>query len=83
MVLANFFESMVTNEILQILVFSLFFGFALCALKNRPVTIVHFIEELAHAMLKLTECVMLVAPMGVFGAVAAAITTQGIGVLAM
>jgi Na+/H+-dicarboxylate symporter len=79
----SFFESMATNEILQILVFSLFFGFALAALKERPaVTIVRFIGELAHAMLKLTEYVMLFAPLGVFGAVAAAITTQGIGVLA-
>ena len=79
----SFFESMATNEILQILVFSLFFGFALTALKDRPaVTIVKFIDELAHAMLKLTGYVMYAAPLGVFGAVAAAITTQGIGVLA-
>lgn len=79
----SFFESMATNEILQILVFSLLFGFALAALKERPaVTIVRFIDELAHAMLKLTGFVMLFAPLGVFGAVAAAITTQGIGVLA-
>ena len=46
----SFFESMATNEILQILVFSLFFGFALAALKERPaVTLVRFIGELAHA----------------------------------
>jgi Na+/H+-dicarboxylate symporter len=76
-------EAMATNEILQILVFSLFFGFALTALRSRPATtIVNFVDELAHAMLKLTEYVMLFAPLGVFGAVAAAITTQGIGVLA-
>jgi Na+/H+-dicarboxylate symporter len=79
----SFFEAMATNEILQILVFSLFFGFALTGLKDKPaVTVTRFIEELAHAMLKLTEYVMLFAPMGVFGAVAAAITTQGIGMLA-
>ena len=78
----SFFESMATNEILQILVFSLFFGFALASLKERPATIIGFVDELAHAMLKLTEFVMLLAPVGVFGAVAAAITTQGIGVLA-
>jgi len=79
----SFFEAMATNEILQILVFSLFFGFALTALKEKPaVTITQFIHELAHAMLKVTEYVMLFAPVGVFGAVAAAITTQGIGVLA-
>ena len=79
----SFFEAMATNEILQILVFSLFFGFALTALGDRrAVTIEKFIDELAHAMLKLTEYVMYFAPLGVFGAVAAAITTQGIGVLA-
>ena len=79
----SFFEAMATNEILQILVFSLFFGFALTALGDkRAVTIEKFIDELAHAMLKLTEYVMYAAPLGVFGAVAAAITTQGIGVLA-
>jgi Na+/H+-dicarboxylate symporter len=78
----SFFEAMATNEILQILVFSLFFGLAVAALKERPaVTITKFVDELAHAMLKLTDFVMLFAPMGVFGAVAAAITTQGIGVL--
>ena len=78
----SFFEAMATNEILQILVFSLFFGLAVAALKERPaVTITKFVDELAHVMLKLTDFVMLFAPMGVFGAVAAAITTQGIGVL--
>jgi len=79
----SFFEAMATNEILQILVFSLFFGFSLTALKARPaVIIVGFIGELAHAMIQLTGFVMLAAPLGVFGAVAAAITTQGIGILA-
>jgi Na+/H+-dicarboxylate symporter len=79
----SIFEAMATNEILQILVFSIFFGVALAALKDRPaVTITRFIDELGHAMLKLTEYVMLFAPVGVFGAVAAAITTQGIGILA-
>jgi Sodium:dicarboxylate symporter family len=67
----SFFESMAGNEILQILVFSLFFGFALTALKGRPATtIIKFIDELAHAMLKLTEYVMYFAPVGVFGAIA-------------
>jgi Na+/H+-dicarboxylate symporter len=76
-------DSMAKNEILQILVFSIFFGVALAALKDRPAaTIQRFVEELGHAMLKLTGYVMLFAPVGVFGAIAAAITTQGIGILA-
>lgn len=79
----SFFEAMATNEILQILVFSLFFGLSLTAMtEKRATTIVGFVDELAHVMLKLTGYVMLFAPMGVFGAVAAAITTQGIGMLA-
>ena len=79
----SFFEAMATNEILQILVFSLFLGFALTGMHHRPaVTMVKFIDEFAHVMLKLTGYVMWFAPLGVFGAVAAAITVQGIGVLA-
>ena len=79
----SFFEAMSTNEILQILVFSVFFGIALTAFRDKKAaTVVSFISELAHAMLTLTGYVMLFAPIGVFGAVAAAITTQGIGVLA-
>ena len=79
----SFFEAMASNEILQILVFSVFFGVAITALKEKTATtVVAFIDEVAHAMLKVTEYVMLFAPLGVFGAVAAAITTQGIGVLA-
>jgi Na+/H+-dicarboxylate symporter len=79
----SIFEAMATNEILQILVFSIFFGVALAALGDRPaVTVTRFVDELGHAMLKLTGYVMLFAPVGVFGAIAAAITTQGIGILA-
>jgi len=79
----SFFEAMSGNEILQILVFSVFFGLALTAVGRKHVaTVVSFVTELAHAMLKVTGYVMLFAPVGVFGAVAAAITTQGIGVLA-
>jgi Na+/H+-dicarboxylate symporter len=79
----SFFEAMSSNEILQILVFSVFFGIAVTALKEKTAkTVVAFIDEVAHAMLKVTEYVMLFAPIGVFGAVAAAITTQGIVVLA-
>jgi Na+/H+-dicarboxylate symporter len=80
---SSFFAAMASNEILQILVFSCFFGFAIASLKGEPaVTITHFVGELAEVMLKVTDFVMWVAPVGVFGAVAAAITVQGLGVLA-
>jgi Na+/H+-dicarboxylate symporter len=79
----SIFESMARNEILQILVFSVFFGFAIGSLKDQTAeTIVKSIEELVHVMLKITDFVMRFAPVGVFGAMASAITLQGIGVLA-
>ena len=78
----SFFEAMATNEILQILVFSCFFGFALASLRSQPATTVKlFISELVPVMLKVTDFVMWAAPAGVFGAVAAAITVQGLDVL--
>ncbi len=78
----SFFEAMATNEILQILVFSCFFGFAIASLKSEPAkTVTSFIGELVPVMLKVTDFVMWFAPAGVFGAVAAAITTQGLGIL--
>ena len=82
MVPRSFFEAMATNEILQILIFSCFFGFALASMKGEPaVTIVRFCHELVGVMLKVTDYVMWFAPIGIFGALAAAITTQGLGVL--
>jgi Na+/H+-dicarboxylate symporter len=79
----SFFEAMAGNEILQILVFSIFFGAALSAFKDETAaTITKILQELVHVMLKLTGIVMLAAPMGVFGAIASAIAVQGLGVLA-
>ena len=76
------FEAMANNNILQILVFSIFFGFAIASLKGQQATtLVGWIDELVHVMLKLTDFVMRLAPFGVFAAVAAVITTQGLGVL--
>ncbi|GJG93729.1 dicarboxylate/amino acid:cation symporter [Cupriavidus pauculus] len=78
----SFVEAMATNEVLQIVVFSLFFGFALGTLKDgvgKPV--LASIDGLGHIMLKVTNYVMAFAPVGVFGAVAAVITAQGLGVL--
>ena len=79
----SIFEAMATNSVLQIVVFSLFFGFALSSLKHKTgKSLIISIEELVHVMIKITDYVMLFAPVGVFAAVAAAITVQGIGVLA-
>jgi proton glutamate symport protein len=75
-------DSMAKGEVLQIVVFAFIFG-AACAtvgLKARPV--VEFCESLAEVMFRYTNYVMLFAPFGVFGAMAATIGDKGIGVLA-
>src|SRR5258708_29372685 len=73
---------MAQNEVLQILVFSLFFGFAIASFKGRAGQhLIGPIEDLGKMMLRVTDFVMRFASLGVFGAVAAAITVQGIGVL--
>jgi Na+/H+-dicarboxylate symporter len=75
-------QAMAGNEVLQILVFSIFFGFALSSLKNSLArTIAASIDELVPLMLRFTDYVMRFAPFGVFAAMAAVITTQGVGVL--
>jgi Na+/H+-dicarboxylate symporter len=78
----NIFEAMAANEILQILVFAVFFGLALGHLHNQTArSLVCTMEEVVHVMLKVTDYVMRFAPIGVFGAVAGIITTQGLGMI--
>ena len=73
---------MADNEILQILVFSVFFGFALVSFKDDTAqTIVKSISELVHVMLRITDYVMRLAPLAVFAAIASVITVQGLEVL--
>lgn len=78
----NFFEAMANNEILQILVFSLFFGIALGQLRDHGArTLADTIEGAVPVMLKVTDYVMRFAPIGVFAAVANVITTEGLSIL--
>lgn len=78
----NIFQAMAANEILQILVFAVFFGLALGQLHNQAArSLVTTLEEVGQAMLKVTDYVMRFAPIGVFGAVAGIIATQGLGML--
>ena len=72
----SFAEAMANNEILQIVVFSMFFGVALAALGERAKTLVAAIDELAHAMLKITGYVMKLAPLAVMAAMAATVAVN-------
>jgi Na+/H+-dicarboxylate symporter len=74
-------EAMSTNEILQIVVFSIFFGVGTAALGEKAKAIVEGIEQLAHVILKVTGYVMTTAPIAVFAAMTAIIATQGLGIL--
>ena len=74
-------EAMATNEILQIVVFSLFFGVACAALGDRAKALVEGIEQLSHVILTITGYIMKLAPLAVFASMAAIVTTQGLGIL--
>ena len=76
-------DAMARNDILQILVFSLFFGLGLGALKHdaRVKVVVQAIDGMVPVMLRLTNYVMRAAPFGVFGAIASAVTLRGLDVL--
>lgn len=74
-------EAMATNEILQIVVFSAFFSIAVAVLGKKAEGIVDLLDQVAHAMLKVTGYVMAFAPIAVFAALANVVTTQGLGVL--
>jgi len=75
-------EAMAQNEILQIVVFSMFFGIALSALGEKGKTLVLMIDELSHAMLKITGYVMKFAPVAVASAMAATVAVNGLEILA-
>jgi Na+/H+-dicarboxylate symporter len=77
----SFAEAMANNEILQIVVFSMFFGIALAALGKKAERLVSLIEELSHAMLKITGYVMKLAPIAVMAAMAATVSVNGLAIL--
>ena len=73
----SIFEAMSTNEILPIVVFSLFFGIAVTAVGERGRPVVRGVEALVQVMLQITNYVMRFAPLAVFTAVASALAERG------
>jgi Na+/H+-dicarboxylate symporter len=78
---ASFIDAMAKNEILQIVVFSLFFGVATAAIGEKGKIIISFMDAAAHVILKVTGYVMSLAPLAVFGAMTAIIAKQGLSIL--
>jgi Na+/H+-dicarboxylate symporter len=75
-------EAMANNEILQIVVFSVFVGTAVAAIDDRAPAVLALVEQVSAIMLKVTGYVMKTAPLAIFAALASTIATQGIDVLA-
>lgn len=77
----SIFDAMAKNEILQIVVFSVFVGTAVAALDDKAPAVMHVVEQAASIMLKVTEFVMKLAPFAIFAALASTIATQGLEML--
>lgn len=71
-------EAMANNEILQIVIFSIFFGIATAALGDYARPLIKALDVASHIILKMVGYVMKFAPVGVFGAIAAVIATNGL-----
>ncbi|MBS1652381.1 MAG: dicarboxylate/amino acid:cation symporter [Bacteroidetes bacterium] len=74
-------RSMASNDVLPIVVFSIFFGIACATIGSISKIVIDFFESLSHIMFKITDFVMRFAPIGVFGAITAVVIQQGIDVL--
>ncbi len=74
-------EAMANNEIIQIVIFSIFFGLAAASMGDYAKPVTNFIEVLSHIVLKMVNYVMKFAPMGVFGAIAGVFAIKDINEL--
>lgn len=78
---SSIFEAMAKNEILQVVVFSIFFGVATAALGEKAHIVIRALDAVSHIILKMTGYIMNFAPFAVFGAMTAVIGKQGLGIL--
>jgi len=78
---ASMVDAMAKNEILQIVVMSLFVGVGITAVGEKAAPLVRGIDALVHVMLQVTDYVMRVAPVAVFAAVAGTLTERGPAVI--
>lgn len=77
----SFFEALATNEILQIVIFSIFFGIATAGIGDKGKIIIKALDAVSEIMFKIVGYVMGFAPFAVFGAVSAVIAQKGLGIL--
>lgn len=73
-------EAMANNEMLQLVVFSIFFGVATTSLGERAKPLVKTLDTASHIILKMVGYVMNFAPIGVFGAISSIVAAKGLGI---
>ncbi|MGL4584020.1 MAG: dicarboxylate/amino acid:cation symporter, partial [Flavobacterium sp.] len=76
----SIFEAFAHNEILQIVVFSVFFGIALSTLGKKGKSVIKLFDKVAEVVLKMVTYIMWTAPLGVLGAIASAVALYGLSI---
>lgn len=74
-------QAMAQGDLLQIVVFAIFFAIAICAIGQKAKPVLDVLTSLSDIMFKFTEFVMLFAPLGVFGAISFTIAQNGPGII--
>jgi aerobic C4-dicarboxylate transport protein len=74
-------DAFAKGDVLQVLVFAVLFGCALCLLGDKGKTMAGLIDELAHALFKVMGIIIKLAPLGVLGAIAFTVGKYGLGSL--
>lgn len=77
----SIFQAMAEGNLLQIVVFCIFFALAICAVGKKAQPVVDILNSVASIMFKFTEYVMFFAPIGIFGAIAYTVGSNGISIL--
>jgi len=74
-------DAMARGDILQLVIFSIFFGIGLAAVGPKGKPVLDVLESTAQVMFKFTGYVMAFAPIGVMAAISATVGKMGIGIL--
>lgn len=77
----SIFEAMAMNEILQIVIFSIFFGLAAASIGDNAKPVINALDKFSHIILKMVNYVMKFAPIGVFGAIAGVFAVKDVSEL--
>lgn len=74
-------QAMSDGNLLQIVVFSIFFAIAMCTVGKAAKPVMDVLNSVSQIMFKFTEYVMYFAPLGIFGAIAATVGDNGLSIL--